>query len=153
MKTILVAAALLLVVAIPAGLYFTGNLPFAHADAAESPATLAEGAGVPQYLTLDPPFVVNFQHRGTLRYLQMSLDLMFYDPTVAQKLALRMPAIRNDLILLFSSQEFEDLSTLEGKEALRSNIMATVNKAVGSDPAEADDATIEAVYITNFVMQ
>ncbi len=153
MKVIIVACSLLIVVAIAAGLYFSGNLPFGESGESVATGTAPAAPPVPQYLTLDPPFVVNFMHRGTLRYLQMSLDLMFYEAAVAEKLQQQMPAIRNDLILLFSSQEFENLSTLEGKELLRSNIIDTVNKAVGDDPAVTGPGTVAAVYITNFVMQ
>jgi len=136
------------------GVYYSGILTPA-ADAA-TPATDSHGAPIvastaPLYLTLDPPFVVNFMHRGTMRYLQLSLDLMFHEQAMLDKVKERMPQIRNDLILLLSNQEFETLSSAEGKEELRTRIMHAVAVVLELD-ADAEHDTGEA-YFTNFVMQ
>ena len=113
---------------------------------------------------------MNFTHRGTLRYLQLSLELMYHNEAILQKVSANMPAIRNDLILLFSNQEYETLSTLQGKEELRDKIMLAVNNIVshaelagGAEHGDGAEALPEAeeaeelaageVYITNFVMQ
>lgn len=147
----------LIVIAVPAGLYATGNLPFL-APAADEAVELDEDGNpilpkTPHYLTLDPPFIVNFVHRGSLRYLQLSLDLMYNDASVIGRIEQQMPEVRNDLILLFSSQDFETLSTLEGKEKLRADVLLAVNKAIDVDPANPGPAAGGEVYITNFVMQ
>jgi flagellar FliL protein len=164
-----------LLIAGAAGLYFTGVIgggeEVAELDAEGNPV-VHEEASPPLYLPLEPPFVVNFTHRGTLRYLQLSLELMYHDEAILQKITDNMPAIRNDLILLFSNQDYETLSTLEGKEVLRDKILVAVNNIVshaqmgagggahGGGGAEALPAGKEAaelangeVYITNFVMQ
>lgn len=145
---------LALVLLVPAGLYFAGLPPFAPAAGEEG----AEGEGaevavVPHYLTLDPPFIVNFMHRGSLRYLQLSLDLMYHDELMIEQIKTQMPEIRNDLILLFSNQDFEMLNTLEGKEKLREEVLLAVNNALEIDPANPGPASEGQVYFTNFVMQ
>lgn len=154
---IAIIALLVLAIAVPAGLYFTHTGPFAPAEGEEGETAAAahDPHAVPNYLTLDPPFVVNFMHRGTLRYLQLSLDLMFYEAEMLEQVKTRMPAVRNDLILLLSRQEFESLSTPEGKEHLRDEIMLAVNHVLEIEPpAEGETAEeIGDVYITNFVMQ
>ncbi|MGV3592825.1 MAG: flagellar basal body-associated FliL family protein [Gammaproteobacteria bacterium] len=156
MKKILYLLIGLVVLAVPVGMYATGNLPFLASPAADAELD-AEGnpivAKTPHYLTLDPPFIVNFVHRGSLRYLQLSLDLMYLDESVIGRIQEQMPEVRNDLILLFSSQDFETLSTLEGKEKLRSDVLLAVNKAIDIDPASPGAAEGGEVYITNFVMQ
>ena len=177
-KVIIITGVLLLLSATAAGLYFAGIIDFGSEEVAELDA---EGNAIvhkevtpPLYLPLEPPFVVNFTHRGTLRYLQLSLELMYHNEAILQKVSENMPAIRNDLILLFSNQEYETLSTLQGKEELRDKIMVAVNNIVshaeltgggggehgGGGSAEALPETEEAeelasgeVYITNFVMQ
>lgn len=156
MKKIIYAIVGLIVLAVPVALYATGNLPFLNAE----PEVALDEDGNPivpplptHYLTLDPPFIVNFVHRGSLRYLQLSLDLAYHDEGVIAEIQKQMPEIRNDLILLFSSQEFETLSTLEGKEKLRTDVLLAVNKAIDIDPANPGPAEGGAVYITNFVMQ
>lgn len=156
MKKILYALIGLVVLAVPVGMYVTGSLPFL-APAAEGAELDEHGnpvvAQTPHYLTLDPPFIVNFVHRGSLRYLQLSLDLMYLDEGVIGQIQQQMPEVRNDLILLFSSQDFETLSTLEGKEKLRADVLLAVNKALDIDPANPGAAAGGEVYITNFVMQ
>jgi flagellar FliL protein len=155
MKKIIYTFIGLLVLGVPVGLYFGGYLPFS--PVAEEGVEGAEGehvvAAVPHYLTLDPPFIVNFVHRGSLRYLQLSLDLMYHDEAIIGEIQAQMPEVRNDLILLFSSQEFEVLSTLEGKEKLRDDVLLAVNNAIDIDPANPGLAAGAEVYITNFVMQ
>lgn len=142
-----------------AGVYFSGILNSEHAEEEVAldehgnpiPAVLPEQQQI--YLAMDPPFVVNFTHRGTLHYLQLELKLMYHDQTVIDKIVDRMPNVRNDLILLFSNQEFEKLITAEGKEILREEIMTAVNHVanVQADPATGN--TDGKVYITHFVMQ
>ncbi len=167
---------LVLLIAGGAGLYFAGIIHFGTPEVAEVDA---EGNAIihkevtpPLYLPLEPPFVVNFTHRGTLRYLQLSLELMYHNEAILQQVTENMPAIRNDLILLFSNQDYETLSTLQGKEELRDKIMVAVNNIVshaelgsggsGGDGAaassvealpEAEELARGEVYITNFVMQ
>jgi flagellar FliL protein len=154
MNKLLTALILLIVVAVPLGLYATGNLAFISSNKVELDANgNPVGTRTPHYLTLDPPFIVNFVHRGSLRYLQLSLDLMYLDAGVISRIEKQMPEVRNDLILLFSSQDFETLSTLEGKEKLREDVLLAVNKAIDVDPANPGPAAGGAVYITNFVMQ
>ena len=157
MKKIILGVLGLVAVAVPVGLYFTGNLPFLAPAAEEGVALDEHGEPIvdtpAHYLTLDPPFIVNFVHRGSLRYLQLSLDLMYHDETVISQIQQQMPEVRNDLILLFSSQDFDSLSTLEGKEKLRADVLLAVNNAIDIDPANPGPAEGGEVYITNFVMQ
>ena len=130
-----------------AGLYFLGFLPFVSGEQ----QTSAPGDDMsPIYMPLEPPFVVNFTHRGTLRYLQVSLELMYYDQSLLDRVNEHMPAIRNELILLFSDQEYEQLSTQEGKQKLRSDIIAAVNALIDNEGNSEDTG---AVYLTSFVMQ
>ena len=141
------------------GAYFLGYLPGtsaeAETDTAEAEVVLDDHgepviAGRPIYMPINPPFVVNFTHLGTLRYLQISLSVMYNDQRVIERVSSELPAIRNDLILLLSDQEFEKLSSLEGKEQLRGEMIAAINHQV----LTPEDTDIHGeVYITNFVMQ
>ena len=61
-----------------------------------------------------------------------------------------MPRIRNELVLLLSSQTVESVSTPEGKEALRKaalkRIQAVLRKEIG-------EAGVEDVFITSLIVQ
>ena len=176
MTKYIIIGVVVLLLGTAAGLYFTGVIDFGG-EAAEGAGeqASAEPELPPTYLPLDPPFVVNFTHRGTLRYLQVSLEVTYKDLALLTKVTERMPQVRNDLILLFSGQDYEQLSTFEGKEHLRGEIMKAINRVIGIEvpkaTAPAGQAAVETgsgpavaaepaeakgpgeVYITNFVMQ
>lgn len=102
------------------------------------------------YLPLNPAFVVNFASQGKARFLQVEVEAMTRDPLVPDQITLHMPIIRNNLLLLFSAQTYDSVSTLEGKEALREEALVVVQDILEE---ETGDAGIEAVYFTSFVMQ
>lgn len=102
------------------------------------------------YTPLEPPFVVNFDDQGTIRFLQVSVDVMSRDPKVAEAIKLHMPAIRDQLIMLFTDADYATLSTREGKDALRATALDTVKKILKANDVSA---RVDGVYFTNFVMQ
>ncbi len=58
------------------------------------------------------------------------------------------PLIRNNLIMLFSSQRYEDISTREGKDKLRADalqVVADAVKAEGGASAESRAALFHLV--------
>lgn len=111
----------------------------------------AEAKTPPLYIPLDPPFVVNFEAAGAVRFLQLTAQVMTRDPETAEKIKQNDPAIRNDLLLLFGGLKAEDLNTREGKEALRQQALATVQKAVTNEGG--DGKKVESLLFTSFVMQ
>ncbi|HEC18557.1 MAG TPA: flagellar basal body protein FliL [Gammaproteobacteria bacterium] len=102
------------------------------------------------YIPIDPAFVVNFASQGKARFLQVTVEVMTRDPEMPDKIKLHMPVIRNNLMLLFSSQSYDGVSTLEGKEALREEALEVVQQILEE---ETGDPGVEAVYFTSFVMQ
>lgn len=119
----------------------------AHGSPHAAPAALKQA---PVYQPLDPPFIINFEDQGILRYLQVGLSVMSRDKLVIDAVNNNMPQIRNNLILLFANQKLEALTSNEGKEKLRDQaleqIQAVLNKEIGQPG-------VEAVYFTAFVMQ
>lgn len=102
------------------------------------------------YLPIDPAFVVNFASQGKARFLQVTVEVMTRSPEVPDSVKLHMPVIRNNLMLLLSSQSYDSVSTLEGKEALREEALEVIQLILEE---ETGDPGIEAVYFTSFVMQ
>ncbi len=103
------------------------------------------------YVPLDPPFTVNFENVSNARFLQIAVQLMTRDPKAVEEVKVHMPAIRNDLLLLFGQQTAAGLSTLEGKEKLRAEALETVRTTLGHEGIKP--ATIEGLYFTTLVMQ
>jgi flagellar protein FliL len=110
-----------------------------------------EGKLPAQFIALDPPFVVNFEPGSSARFLQITAQVMTRDPHMKEFLELNNPIVRNDLLLLFGNKRVEEVSTQEGKEALRAAALEAVRKIVEAE--EGDPEEVEAVYFTSFVMQ
>jgi flagellar FliL protein len=102
------------------------------------------------YIPLDPAFVVNFSGEGQARFLQITVEVMTRDPAVPDLVKLHAPALRNNLMLLFSDQSYEIISTLDGKESLREEALEVIQLVLEE---ETGDPGIESVYFTSFVMQ
>lgn len=128
----------------------------------EASSTSAEAA---IYYPLKPSFTVNYDVNGRQRFLQAELTLMYRDPALLATLELHMPALRNSLVMLLSSQVFDDLQTAEGKENLRLAALTAVQdiiaqearasaaKAKDKDAKKPSQANVEQVLFTQFVMQ
>ena len=114
-------------------------------------AAAAEQSKKPLYLALDPPFVVNFQDQNQLHFLQVGVTVMAHHAAVIDALKQSMPVIRNDLVMLFSSQDYATLSTRAGKEKLRTASLADIRRILNNE--SPGDAGVQAVYFTSFVMQ
>jgi flagellar FliL protein len=145
-KLIIVIAAVVVLLGGGAGafLFLSGG----EEAAEESAAAVAEAPKEPLYLEMEK-LLVNLEHGGRTRYVQAEMQLMSYQQDVIDQARRDMPAIRNRMIMLFSAQDFDALKTLEGKEALRTEVTAAVNKVLGRTPPEA----VEAVYFESFVLQ
>jgi flagellar protein FliL len=116
--------------------------------AAEKPK---EPLAPPLYVALDPPFVVNFEGEQLVRFLQVTVQVMTRDPLTVDVLKTNDPVVRNDLLLLFANQKYEEVAARAGKEKLRSDALAAIRHVVANAGGKPDH--IEQVYFTSFVMQ
>ena len=107
-------------------------------------------AGPPIYFGLEPAMVVNFQNPGPVRFLQVRVQVMAREKEVIEAVKEHMPAIRNDLMMLFSSQRYETIKTRDGKENLRQEVVEAIQKILTE---HTGNSGVEQVYFTNFVMQ
>ena len=82
--------------------------------------------------------------------MQANVVLMGRQPEAMSALADHLPLIRNRLVMLFSSAEFESLMTAEGKEALRMQATLAVQELMEQ---ELGEPVIESVLFTNLVLQ
>ncbi len=124
----------------------------ADAKASKGKAAKAEKPKGPAiYVEFDPPFVVNFEARGMTRFLQVTIQVMTRDPVTAELIKQHDPVLRNDLLLLLSSQTYDTISTLEGKENLRSEALQAVADAIEAEGGDGEK--VEQLYFTSFVMQ
>ncbi|MFI8375753.1 flagellar basal body-associated protein FliL [Pseudomonas helleri] len=145
---ILIAVAVLLAMGVSVGAtwYFMKS---ASQDSA--PVDPASGVKLPAiYEAMSPAFVVNFNANGRQRYMQVSMSLQARDQNDLNALKVHMPVIRNNLVMLFSGQSFDDLATPVGQEMLRQKATASVQEVAQK---ELGKVVIDQVLFTNFVLQ
>jgi flagellar FliL protein len=122
----------------------------AKPGAPKTAAAKAVSSKPPVFVTLDP-FTVNLQHEdASPQYLQVGLALKVADAAVVDAIKLRMPEIRNRVLLLLSSKKAGDIMTLEGKQTLSAELTREISQPLaGSVPAPA----LDSVLFTSFVIQ
>lgn len=150
---ILVVVALLLVIGLSiGGTWFLLNKGDSkhEAEVEEGAAAAPPGKQQAIYEALTPAFVVNFNQKGRQRYMQVSVALMARDQLALDALKVHMPLLRNRLVMLFSSQDFDALITPVGKEMLRQQATASVQELAQK---ETGKLAVEQVLFTNFVLQ
>ncbi len=118
----------------------------AEAEAAPPPAPVPVA-----YWPLEPPFVVNFDDaQGTARYLQVSVTVAALDDAALEQMQPHLPAVRNELLMLYGSQRAEALRSREAKEALRAQTLAAVQAVLTERTGEP---LVQDAFFTAFVMQ
>jgi flagellar FliL protein len=152
-KLLIIIAAAVVVLGGGAGAWFAfaGKGGDAAKKKAEAEKAAHELKLPAQFVALDPPFVVNFGPGSSSRFLQIAVQLMTRDPHLVEFLDHNTPIIRNDLLLLFGNKQVEEVSSNEGKEALRAAALVAVRKIIAAEGEKPDG--LEAVYFTSFVMQ
>lgn len=119
-------------------------------------AAVAEAESLPApvpaaYRPLDPPFVVNFDDaQGAARYLQVSVTVAALDEAALEQMQPHLPAVRNELLMLYGSQRAEALRSREAKEALRAQTLVAVQDVLSDRTGEP---LVQDVFFTAFVMQ
>ncbi len=144
---------LVLLIAMGAALYFLGVFSSAdeEGEGQEAEEQQAQHEPPPEaiYYKIEPAFVVNF-HSKAARLLQVTVEVMARDPDYINALKKHTPIIKNNLLMLFAGQDPAALRNRAGKERLRAQALAEVQKVLKEQTGEPG---VEAVYFTSFVMQ
>ena len=127
-----------------------GTAADAKAGSAAKSASKAAPKSPQLYLPMDPPFVVNFDAAAGVRFMQITLQVAARDPLIMDRVKEHTPAIRNGLVMLYSSQDPVALNTRAGKEALLKESLDEINRVLKE---QTGSAGVENVYFTSFVMQ
>lgn len=120
----------------------------AKVDAKAVAALAVKGPAI--YLPMEPAFVVNFGPDANVRFMQISLQVAAHDQAVIDNVKTHTPAIRNGLVMLYSSQDSVVLNTRAGKEELLKQTLDEINRVLKQ---QTGIAGVENVYFTSFVMQ
>ena len=74
------------------------------------------------------------------------MDLELGDPELEDEINKRMPQVRDSILMILPSKRFEDISTIQGKTALRDQILETINGFLGQ-------GKITNIFFKEFVVQ
>ncbi|KQN50826.1 flagellar basal body protein FliL [Pseudomonas sp. Leaf48] len=146
---ILMVVALLLAIGLSVGAtwYFMHS---AQSKPASAEAETPLGKQPAIFEAIAPAFVANFNQNGRQRYLQVSITMLARNPVDLEALKVHMPVIRNNLVMLFSGQDFATLASPVGQEMLRQKATASVQEVAQK---EVGKVVIEQLLFTNFVLQ
>ncbi len=92
------------------------------------------------------PFVVNLADPGGKRYLKTKIELELAAGTLQDELSTRMPQLRDTILLQLSSKTMEDIQNIDGKIALRNELIMRINQILTK-------GKIRNLYFTEFVVQ
>ncbi len=133
---LLIGVMMLLMLGLGGGLFMMWNQLSALnvqrvADAGERPQQVA---------SLDQPlgpiyslntFIVNLADKGGTRYLRVTMDLELGNPELKDELNKRLPQVRDSLLMILPTKRYEDISTVQGKTALRDEMLEALNGFLG----------------------
>jgi flagellar FliL protein len=91
-------------------------------------------------------FIVNLADQGRNRYLRVTMDLEIAASVDAAKITERLPQIRDSILMILPSKQFDEIASMEGKIALRDEILAKLNSLFGSN-------VVTNIFFTEFVVQ
>ena len=95
--------------------------------------------------TLDT-FIVNLADQGGKRYLRVTMDLELTNAELNTELEKRLPQVRDSILMILPSKRFDEISSVEGKIALRNQILESLNGFL-------TQGKITQIYFNEFVVQ
>ena len=157
MKMIIIAVVLSLVVSgvvVGVVLYMMGDKlsapPATGEDGEAATEVVKEELAPAVYMSLDPKFTVTFKNQQHARFMQFSVEIMSRDEEIIKALKAHMPAVRSSLVLLFGVQEYEKMSTREGKELLLVEVTEDINKTLEKVTGKTG---VDSAYFNSFLIQ
>lgn len=109
-----------------------------HDEAAATAKAEEKRKALRVFVTLEN-FVVNLADRDSERYAQIGIVLEVDGKETEAKVTAKMPAVRNELLLLISSKLANQLTTREGKEQLAAEIAVAAGRSLGWTPPSEDE--------------
>ncbi|MGH1538767.1 MAG: flagellar basal body-associated FliL family protein [Gammaproteobacteria bacterium] len=102
------------------------------------------------YEDIHPAFTVNFNEGSKKNFMQVYMVAKFYDMEARDKFKMHIPVVRNNLLLLMSGKNSDELATVEAKEMLRKSSLMTAQSVMQDIYGEN---LVEDIYFTKLVMQ
>ncbi len=121
----------------------------AEAEAVEEPEPANTKPAL--FASLHPPLVINITDSyGESHFLQVTLEVMAREQDVINEVKNHSAVIRNSLILMYGSVDFEYVVQRAGKEKMLSDALEEIREIVKRETGETG---VEAVYFTSLIIQ
>ena len=92
------------------------------------------------------PFIVNIYDGQELRYLKLKVEFEMQNAIVKTELEAKLAPLRDAILILLTTKTMQEIQDLQGKNQLREQILAAVEKVV-------PPGKVIKVYFTDFVVQ
>jgi len=163
-KLMLIAGGVMLLLAVVIGVMLSGGKEEAEEEGGEHEAEEEQHLA---HAELDPPFIVNLSVSST--YLKVKIIVEYNEAALGAEgaaeegggghgeggggappgiLGKRYPMIRDAILTLLGSKTAEDLLSPEGKEDIKTELIDTINEAIG-----ADEQVVSNIYFQDFIIQ
>jgi len=106
----------------------------------------AEGAPVAGTVFPLEPFIVNIYDGQEVRYLKVKVEFEMSGPEVKPEVESRQAPLRDAILVLLTTKTLQEIQDLQGKNQLREEILASVNKIL-------PPGKVTRIYFTDFVVQ
>jgi flagellar FliL protein len=90
--------------------------------------------------------IVNLSDHGGKRYLRVTMALELSEPDAVTTIESRLPQVRDAILTILPTKTYDEISTTEGKIALRTQVMEKINSLITK-------GRVENIYFTEFVVQ
>jgi len=91
-------------------------------------------------------FLVNLSDSGGKRYLKITIQLELNSQLASQELNRRNVEVRDAMLMILSSKEFNDIGNAMGKTLLKRELMTRLNKMLR-------DGQVKEIYFSEFLVQ
>ena len=91
-------------------------------------------------------FIVNLADKGGKRYLRVTMALELGNNELESEVEKRLPQVRDSILMILPSKQFADVSSVDGKTALRDEILAKLNEFL-------TQGKVTNIYFKEFVVQ
>lgn len=145
---IIISVAVLFMGMVGAGFFIlwskVSQMPLDPSTVEEISVEEEENAMGPLY-SLDT-MIVNLSDQGGKRYLRVTMALELSDPDAVATIESRLPQVRDAILMILPTKTYDDISTTDGKIALRSQVMENINNLMTK-------GRVNNIYFTEFVVQ
>lgn len=148
---IVLGVVLLMVVGMGGGLFMMWTKMSAINTQIATAAEGKDGQKATDQLMIGPimaldTFIVNLADAGGKRFLRVTIDLELNNPELQEEVKTRLPQVRDAILMILPTKKFDDISSTEGKIALRDELLASLNQFLTT-------GQINNIYFKEFVVQ